>query len=85
MGVCVCAYSVVYYRVLDYLSAVSTVSLPVFFVMASITEAGRQMWAFFDELRSFLDNSVNGDNQSQLNSSMHHYECVALCKDISLQ
>jgi len=32
-----------------------------------------------------LDNSVNGDNQSQLNSSMHHYECVALCKDISLQ
>jgi len=50
----VCAYSVVYYRVLHYLSAVSTVSLPVFFVMASITEAGRQMWTFFDELRSFF-------------------------------
>ena len=33
----------------------------------------------------FLDNSVNGDNQSQLNSSMHYYECIALCKDISLQ
>ena len=34
---------------------------------------------------SWLDTHTYTDWLIQSNSSMHHYECVALCKDISLQ